>query len=96
MVAENKPLFQLGRVVATTDAIAALEKANESAMPFIQRHHHGDWGNLCDDDKKINNKGLKLGNRLLSTYTLEATGQEIWVITEADRSVTTILLPENY
>lgn len=95
MVAENKPLFKLGRVVATPNAMAELEKANESAMPFIQRHHCGDWGNLCDDDKMVNNKGVKSGSQLLSSYFL-STGQEIWVITEPNRSVTTILLPEEY
>lgn len=96
MIAERKPLFRLGQVVATPEALAALEEANESAMPLIQRHHHGDWGNLCDEDQQLNDEAVKDGSRILSSYVLEATSQKIWVITEADRSSTTILLPEDY
>ncbi|KAA0131583.1 hypothetical protein FYZ48_25945 [Gimesia chilikensis] len=96
MVAEQKPLFSLGQVVATPDAIAALEEANESAMPLLQRHQCGDWGCLCEDDQQMNDVAVGDGARILSSYVLDATGQKVWIITEADRSSTTILLPENY
>lgn len=96
MVGERKQLFPLGQVVATPDALAALEEADESATPLLQRHQHGDWGNLCDEDRQLNDEAVKDGSRILSSYVLEATGQKFWIITEADRSSTTILLPENY
>lgn len=96
MVSERKPLFPLGQVVATPDALAALEEANESAMPLLTRHQSGDWGDLCDEDRQLNDEAVDDGSRILSSYVLEATGHKVWVITEADRSSTTILLPENY
>ena len=96
MVAERKQLFPLGQVVATPDALAALEEANESAMPLLCRHQSGDWGDLCDEDRQLNDEAVKDGSRILSSYVLEATGQKVWIITEADRSSTCVLLPENY
>ena len=96
MAAERKQLFPLGQVVATPDALAALEEANESVMPLLCRHQHGDWGDLCDEDRQMNDEAVKDDSRILSSYVLEATGQKVWIISEADRSSTTILLPENY
>lgn len=95
MVAERKQLFRLGQVVATPDALAALEEADESAMPLLCRHHSGDWGDLCDEDQQLNDEAVKDGSRILSSYVL-STGQKVWIITEADRSSTCVLLPENY
>ena len=92
----RKRLFDLGSVVATPDALAALEEANESAMPLLCRHQSGDWGDLCDEDRQLNDEAVKDGSRILSSYALTATGQNVWVITEADRSSTCVLLPENY
>lgn len=97
MVAERKPLFPLGQVVATPDAIASLEEAGESAMPLLLRHQSGDWGEaLCDDDKALNEDSVRDGSRILSAYILKNTGQKVWIITEADRSSTCVLLPSCY
>ncbi len=90
-----KPLFTLGRVVATPGALAALEKAGEQPGDFLARHASGDWGDIDAEDARENEVSLKHGWRLLSAYTLKG-GAKIWVITEADRSSTCLLLPEEY
>jgi hypothetical protein len=89
------PLFPFGHVVATPGAVALLEQSNRSHLEFLSRHLRGDWGNLCQDDKAENELGLKYGYRLMSSYPITDT-ERLWVITEADRSVTTLLLPEEY
>jgi len=89
------PLFRLGQVVATPGALEALEETAQSASEFLGRHVSGDWGELPDEDCKENELSLKNGFRILSAYILRS-GKKIWVITEADRSATTILLPEEY
>jgi hypothetical protein len=90
-----KPLFTLGHVVATPGALAALEKAGQQPGDFLARHVGGDWGEVDAEDARENELSLKYGWRLLSAYTLK-NGTRIWVITEADRSSTCILLPEEY
>ncbi len=92
---ERKPLFDLGQLVATPGALAALEKSGQSPMDFLQRHVTGDWGELSEDDRKENHFSLEKGFRLLSSYKTNA-GDSLWVITEANRCHTTILLPEEY
>jgi hypothetical protein len=92
---ERKPLFDLGQLVATPGALAALEKSGQSPMAFLSRHVMGDWGELSEDDRKENQFSLEMGFRLLSSYQTNA-GERMWVITEADRSCTTILLPDEY
>jgi hypothetical protein len=92
---ERKPLFDLGQVVATPGALAALEKAGQNAMDLLSRHVTGDWGELCEDDQKENALSVKRGFRILSNYKTNS-GERVWVITEADRSVTTLLLPDEY
>lgn len=92
---ERKPLFNLGQLVATPGALAALEKTGQNAMDFLSRHVRGDWGDLPKEDKDENHLSLEKGFRLLSSYRTSA-GDKIWVITEADRSHTTLLLPEEY
>ena len=87
--------FPLGRTVATPGAIEALVRAGETPLPYLARHVAGDWGDLDQDDKAENESALKDGLRILSAYRL-ADNTRIWVITEADRSVTTILLPDEY
>ena len=87
--------FSLGRVVATPGALEALANAEEEALTYLQRHAVGDWGDLCQDDLEENELSLAQGFRLLSAYHL-ADLEKIWIITEADRSVTTILLPSEY
>lgn len=98
-------LFFPGRIVATPGALEALDVAEPIAeepagslslsMRLLARHLSGDWGDLDDFDKKQNDDAIKLNNRIFSAYALSA-GVKIWVITEADRSVTTFLLPEEY
>ena len=90
-----KPLFDLGQMVATPGALRALEEAEQHPIEFLARHVTGDWGDLCDEDKAENELSVDQGFRILSSYELQ-TGDKVWVITEADRSATTILLPEEY
>jgi len=89
------PLFPSGRLVATPGALALLEQANKSPLEFLSRHLRGDWGDLDQADKTENELSLKYGFRLLSNYQVTDT-EKIWIITEADRSVTTLLLPADY
>jgi hypothetical protein len=89
------PLFSLGMVVGTQGAVDALEEAGQSPQEFLDRHVNGDWGEVPEADKTENEFSLQHGFRILSSYTTKA-GERIWVLTEADRSVTTLLLPEEY
>ena len=93
-LARPNPRFNLGQVVATPGAIVALAEVNCLPITLLNRHQIGDWGNLCDDDKAANNEALGNWTRLFSAYIIQDV--KFWVITEADRSVTTILLPEEY
>ncbi len=88
-------LFKLGRVVMTPGAITALAASNESPWTFLARHLAGDWGDLDAEDKGLNDLAVKGGSRIFSAY-VTAKGARLWVITEADRSATTILLPDEY
>jgi len=84
----------LGRVVATPGALNLLGKSGTHPFDYLARHASGDWGDLCVCDRRQNEIALRDGYRVLSSY---AVGREcVWVVTEADRSVTTILLPEEY
>ena len=84
----------LGRIVATPGALKLLSDIEEDPFGYIARHAAGDWGDLCAFDCRQNEIALRDGYRVLSSYPV---GREcVWVITEADRSVTTILLPEEY
>jgi hypothetical protein len=86
--------FPLGKIVATPGAWEVLLEAGENPLSYLSRHASGDWGDLDEDDRRENERSLKHGWRLLSSYPV---GEKvIWIITEADRSVTTILLPEEY
>jgi hypothetical protein len=88
-------LVRLGRIVATPGALAALNEANADGRTFLDRHARGDWGDVDECDCKENNTALRTGERLHSAYTLK-TGAKLWVITEAGRSATTLLLPQEY
>ena len=90
-----RPLFSLGQVVATPGALDALATTQQTPMEFLYRHVSGDWGSLDIQDIQTNEEALLYDNRLMSAYTL-ADATRIWVITEWDRSVTTILLPSEY
>jgi len=91
----NRRLFPLGQTVITPGALDAISKAEQHPEDFLARHLSGDWGELCEGDKEANQDALEQGLRLLSAYRTTA-GTKLWVITEADRSVTTLLLPEEY
>jgi len=91
----NKTRFSLGRVLATPGALEALAEAEQRPDEFLLRHVAGDWGDVCPEDAQENELSLQHGFRLLSAYTL-STGDKLWIITEADRSTTTLLLPEEY
>jgi hypothetical protein len=90
-----KPLFSLGALVSTPAALQALERTGEDARTFIRRHITGDWGDLPEADKQENDVSLDVPLRILSAYTLKDQ-TKIWIITEADRSSTCILLPDDY
>ena len=92
---EKQALFPLGRIVGTPGAIEALERAGQTAAEFLARHVSGDWGEVPPEDAKENELSLKEGFRVMSVYTLR-TGVKLWLITEADRSVSTLLLPDEY
>lgn len=87
--------FELGMVLATPGAIEAFEKAEDGAVAYLRRHLSGDWGDLDEHDKQMNEDAVRYGGRILSAYRIK-DGTKIWIITEADRSVTTILLPSEY
>jgi hypothetical protein len=87
--------FSLGRIVATPCALNALEEAGQDPATLISRHVTGDWGGLDEHDRTENEFSVEHGLRVLSAYTLP-TGIRIWIITEADRITTTLLLPSEY
>jgi hypothetical protein len=89
-------LFSLGQLVATPGALAPLEKAGQSPAEFLARHVQGDWGELGEEHHHENRLALQRGFRLLSSDRTPALDTKLWVITETDRSVTTLLLPEEY
>jgi hypothetical protein len=88
-------LFPLGQIVATPGALAALERAKQPPACFLARHAIGDWGELDQSDVAENEYSMAHGFRLLSRYRTDAA-EKLWIITEADRSATTLLLPEEY
>lgn len=89
------PLFQLGDVFVTPAASDAIGGDILTVTKLLDRHISGDWGDVCEEDWNLNNESLEDNNRLMSVYALPDE-TKIWVITEWDRSVTTILLPEDY
>ena len=89
------PLFPLGQVVATPGVLRALQEAEQPPGEFLVRHVTGDWGDLDPEDVQANAHALREGLRLLSVYHT-STGMRLYVITEWDRSVTTLLLPDEY
>ena len=88
-------LFELGQMVATPGALSALEDSGQNPGDFLSRHIAGDWGDICPEDRGLNEVALAARARILSVYTLK-TGVKVWIITEADRASTCILLPSEY
>ncbi|MBN9338655.1 MAG: type I restriction endonuclease subunit M [Comamonadaceae bacterium] len=109
MIYSNTAKFPLGQIVATPGALELLQETGFSAAALISRHVHGDWGDLCEEDRTENDYAVTRRLRILSCYRLvdverlAATPRDkrsslstLWIITEADRSVTTLLLPSDY
>ena len=88
-------MFSLGHLVTTPGVLELARRAGVELIEYLNRHVCGDWGDLCVDDKRANDRALEFGGRILSAYDLP-TGERLWIITEADRSATTILLPDEY
>jgi len=86
--------FPIGRILATPGALRVLESARISPLTLLIRHQTGDWGDVSADDAQENELSVEQGFRILSSYRVGA--EKLWVITEADRSATTILRPDEY
>jgi hypothetical protein len=94
-LSESAILFPLGNVYLTVGAQDALKESNELPNEFLAQHQMGEWGIVCQDDWKENDFSVKNGFRILSAYNTKQ-GEKIWIITESDRSATTVLLPSEY
>jgi hypothetical protein len=91
----KKHFFLLGRICATPGALRALKLADAKLADYVRRHVAGDWSEMRGQDGAANWHAILYGCRVFSVYRL-ASGQKLWIITEYDRSVTTLLLPEEY
>jgi hypothetical protein len=89
----GEPRFPLGRIFATPGVLESVSQAE--LLDALGRHASGDWGAVGDDDRRANDAALRNGERLLSAY-VTGSGTKFWIITEADRSATTALLPDEY
>ncbi len=92
-VQERAGKFPLGQMVATPNALSRL--THEDVLKALARHADGDWGDVCPEDQQENELSLREGFRILSVY-FSTAGEKFWIITEADRSSTTVLMPEDY
>lgn len=88
-------LFSLGKIVATPGALEALRRSSQSTGEFVTKHVRGEWGDLDAFDAEANRTAIRDGSRIFSSYTTRR-GEAIWVITEANRSSTCILTPNEY
>jgi hypothetical protein len=88
-------LLRLGQTVITPGALDAITKAEQTPFEFLVPHIHCNWGEVCQEDKDLNDWAVEHGERVLSAYRTKKDVR-VWVITEADRSSTCILLPEEY
>lgn len=101
---QTEPRFELGELCYTPAALEVIQRYQVSPFHLICRHVSGDWGDVCPEDAQTNEEALQQGSRIFSVYVLPPPLSEgktlstakVWIITEADRSVTTILLPEEY
>ena len=87
--------FPLGQLLTTPAALDALRDAGLTPLALLARHAAGDWGDLDPEDGQLNERALRGGGRLFSAYGFTA-GSKVWIITEADRAATTVLLPDDY
>ena len=86
--------FKLGQILSTTASKQTLVNAQIDPRHLIMRHRQGDWGDVCEEDAELNNDAVKYGGRLLSSYLIG--DEKLWIITEADRSATTLLMADEY
>ena len=91
----SQPRFRAGQLVMTAGVNDLVQRGALNPAPYLQRHLNGDWGDLCDEDRRSNDAALKNGDRLFSSYRI-TPDLKLWIITEWDRSVTTLLLPSEY
>jgi len=98
VVTKDNPayLFSLGQIVATPNALDCLQDPVQQIPALLARHQSGDWGMLHEEDARANQAAIRLGGRIISSYEISPAGHIVWIITEADRSVTTLLLPDDY
>jgi hypothetical protein len=89
----SNAVISLGRIMATSNALKRVEMG--VIAEALHRHEKGDWGEVCEEDRKENELSVQEGFRILSAYSSQS-GERFWIITEADRSVTTVLMPEDY
>ena len=94
-IPSTRPLFTLGRIVATPGALDLLDRTCANAFDLLLRHQHGDFGSVPPEDAEENRRSIESGCRVLSSYFL-SDADRLWIITEADRSSTTLLLPSEY
>jgi len=95
LVIASKPLFSLGQVCLSSSANVLFSEGKIDVNQLINRHISGDWSDMCEDDQFENQHAVACGDRIFSSFKL-SDSQNVWVITESDRSVTTILLPDEY
>ncbi len=92
----NAARFSLGRLLATPGALRLLDASGVDPLAFLSRHVAGDWGDVPPEDAAENELSVREGYRVISSYPVGEAGAKVWIITEADRSSTCILLPEDY
>tara|TARA_A100001391_G_scaffold65342_2_gene40962 strand:- start:2468 stop:2761 length:294 start_codon:yes stop_codon:yes gene_type:complete len=95
LVTLSQPLFPAGDIVMTQGVSDLIQRGALNPSPYLQRHLAGDWGDLCDEDRRTNDAALKHDDRLFSSYQV-TPALKLWIITEWNRSVTTLLLPDEY
>ena len=93
-------LFQTGQITATPGAMEAMneefgDRIADEVLNLLRQHVTGQWPHDCEEDQQSNRDAIKYGNRVFTSWITEG-GKKLWIITEADRSLTTILLPEEY
>jgi len=93
---DKKPLFLLGRTVVTQGAIDVLDRTGTHVTTLLSRHQSGDFGSLCAADVRLNLEAIVAGLRILSCYEIGASRERVWIITAHDRSLCTVLLPDEY
>jgi hypothetical protein len=89
-------LFRLGQIVATPDALALLDRSGTDTLDLLRRHQHSDCGDLCATDARSNECAVSDGTCILSAYTLGDQNERLWILTEANRRVSTLLRPSEY